>query len=189
MTEHPARTERLSFRTWTMDDLSLALALWGDYRVTRLIGGPFDDEAVLKRLNRELEHQRLHRFQYWPMFLLESGAHAGCAGLKPYDLSQGIIEMGFQLRAEHFGRGLALEAGRAVVAHAFRISGARALFAGHHPDNAASRRVLEKLGLRYTHSELYPPTGLMHPSYRLSREDWEAPPAQGTCSTFPWSNT
>ena len=55
---------------------------------------------------------------------------------------------------------------RAVIAHAF-ATGAKALFAGHHPDNASSRSVLEKLGFRYTHHELYPPTGLQHPCYRL----------------------
>jgi hypothetical protein len=43
----------------------------------------------------------------------------------------------------------------------------RALFAGHNPANQASRELLARLGFRYTHDELYPPTGLMHPSYRL----------------------
>jgi RimJ/RimL family protein N-acetyltransferase len=169
MTEHPLPTERLLFRTWTDADLPLALALWGDIRVTKLIGGPFDDAAVKKRLDRELEHQRLHGFQYWPIFLRQGGAHAGCAGLKPYDLARGIIETGFQLHPDHFGHGLATEAARAVVAYAFEVVGAKAIFAGHHPENHASRRVLEKLGLRYTHDELYPPTGLMHRSYRLVR--------------------
>jgi len=43
------------------------------------------------------------------------------------------------------------------------------LFAGHHPENHASRRILSKLGFRLTHEEFYPPTGLLHPSYLLPR--------------------
>lgn len=45
---------------------------------------------------------------------------------------------------------------------------ASALFAGHHPENAPSRHILEKIGFRFTREELYPPTGLNHPSYLLT---------------------
>jgi hypothetical protein len=34
--------------------------------------------------------------------------------------------------------------------------------------------VLERLGLRYTHHELYPPTGRQHPSYLLTRDEYQA---------------
>src|SRR5437763_1346679 len=47
--------------------------------------------------------------------------------------------------------------------------GAEGLFAGHHPEHGASRAVLERLGFRFTHEEVYPPTGLRHPSYLLMR--------------------
>jgi [ribosomal protein S5]-alanine N-acetyltransferase len=59
-----------------------------------------------------------------------------------------------------------------VMRYAFHPLGVKALFAGHNPGNAASRRVLEKLGFRYTHDEYYPPTGLDHPSYLLTSEEF-----------------
>jgi RimJ/RimL family protein N-acetyltransferase len=43
------------------------------------------------------------------------------------------------------------------------------VFAGHNPANTASRGLLARLGFRYTHDELYAPTGLRHPSYLLER--------------------
>ena len=43
----------------------------------------------------------------------------------------------------------------------------RGLFARHNPHNHGSRRILEKLGLRHTHDELMPQTGLEHPCYLL----------------------
>ena len=64
----------------------------------------------------------------------------------------------------------ATEAARAVVRFAFTRLAAAALFAGHHPDNTASAGVLTKLGFCLTHTELYPPTGLHHPSYWLSAD-------------------
>lgn len=136
--------------------------------MTALIGGPFDDAAIQRRLAAEIENERRHGIQYWPIFDVASGAHFGCCGLRPYDVAERVLEIGFHLLPEASGRGLASEAARAVIDHAFGELRAAALFAGHHPDNHASRRLLQKLGFRYTHDEPYAPTGRMHPSYRLN---------------------
>ena len=162
------RTSRLGFAFWSQEDLDLALGLWGDARVTRLLGGPFGEPQVRERLATEIETQRMHGFQYWPIFLVADDAHVGCCGLKPYS-KEGVLEMGFQLRFDSWGNGYASEAARAVIDHAFSNLGVNTLFAGHHPRNEASKRLLEKLGFRYSHHEMYPPTGLEHPGYVLSR--------------------
>jgi len=57
--------------------------------------------------------------------------------------------------------------------YAFNTLGLKAPFAGHNPANDASRRVLEKLGFRYAHDAYCPPTGLNHPSYMLTVEEFE----------------
>lgn len=161
-------TERLGFRPWRTDDLELAVALWGDPEVTRFIGGPLWRAGAESRLRSEIAFERAHSFQYWPIFQLANDAHVGCCGLRPYRPDQAVHELGVHIRPAFWRQGLALEAARAVIAHAFDTLGARGLFAGHNPDNQASRAMLEKLGFRYTHDELYPPTGLMHPSYILT---------------------
>ena len=165
------RTERLAFRVWSPADLPLALALWGDPVVTRLIGGPFDEAAVRHRLAAEIDLQAAHGYQYWPVFRRDDETHVGCAGLHPRDPDAGVAEFGFHIVAAAQGRGYATEAAHAVIDHAFETLGLSALFAGHHPGNTRSRGLLEKLGFRYTHDERYPPTGLDHPSYRLEPAD------------------
>ena len=160
-------TPRLGFRHWTVADLPLAISLWSDPDVTRLIGGPLSDEAVAQKLAAEIASMNLHGVQYWPVFYLATEELAGCAGLRPYNPEEKIYELGFHLRPAFWRKGLAEEAARGVIGYAFEKIHARSLFAGHHPQNAASRRVLEKLGFRFTHEELYPPTGLNHPSYSL----------------------
>jgi RimJ/RimL family protein N-acetyltransferase len=166
----PPDTLRLRFRLFEADDLEIVRGLWGDPRVTRLIDarGALDDAMIRAKLDEEIARAEEHGLQYWPIFLRDGGDHVGCCGLRPR-AEPGALELGFHLRAAFWGRGLAREAATAVIAFAFDELGASWLFAGHHPDNTASRGLLSSLGFRHTHDELYPPTGLMHPSYRLDR--------------------
>jgi ribosomal-protein-alanine N-acetyltransferase len=183
----PGPTNRLFFRTWHSEDLPLAIAVWGDIRVTALVGGPFDEDKVRERLQAEIGRQAQHQVQYWPIFLKDSGKHVGCSGLRPYHLSRGIFEIGFYIRPEHWGQGFATESARAVLKFAFEIIGAAGLFAGHHPQNFGSKGALEKLGFRYTHDELYPPTGLQHRSYLLTLTEYRnsSPAASPDPSAHP----
>ncbi len=166
------RSERLGFRSWSDADIDLAMGVWADPEVTRLIGGPFSPRQVRERLSREITTMQSHGVQYWPIFLIATGEHVGCCGLRPYKSEEGLYEIGVHLRRTYWGQGYASEATRAVMEYGFNTLGVKALFAGHNPANAASRRVLEKLGFRYTHDEFYPPTGLHHPSYLLTAEEF-----------------
>ena len=162
------KTPRSGFRLWSMDDFPLALALWGDIRVTRFIGGPFSEKEVRERLTREIATLQVHGIQYWPVFLLADGDFAAFCGLRPYRSEEKICELGFHFRPAYWGKGFAVEAAQSVIRHAFESLRAKGLFAGHHPENPASRKVLEKLGFRFTHEELYAPTGKMHGCYFLN---------------------
>jgi ribosomal-protein-alanine N-acetyltransferase len=170
----PPDTSRLRFGTWGEGDLELAWGLWGDPLVTLRLGtgAAWTREQVRARLEAEVDRGRDHGVQYWPIFLKTDGRHVGCCGLRPRDPEGGIWEFGVHLRSRFWGQGLATEAARAVLTYAFEERGASALFAGHHPENAASRNLLAELGFRYTHHELYPPTGVEHPSYLLTAAEF-----------------
>jgi ribosomal-protein-alanine N-acetyltransferase len=165
---------RLGFRTWRTDDLELAMSLWGDIEVTRLIDarGELTPEQVKQKLDNELKNQAEHGVQYWPCFMLEDGDFVGCSGLRPYDLEKGIFESGVHIRKKYWRQGLGLEASQAVMAHAFGKLGIHTLFAGHNPGNHASRVLLTRQGFEFWKEEYYPPTGLMHPSYLLKAEKY-----------------
>ena len=165
------RSPRLGFRWWEAEDLDLALELWGDPEVTRLIDarGALSRADVEQRLASERAMEMEHGIQYWPMFLLSDGAFVGCCGLRPRHQPAGIYELGFHVCSHHWRHGYATEAARAVIDHAFDTLDATALFAGHHPENQPSRELLLELGFRHTHDELYPATDLEHPSYLLPR--------------------
>ena len=164
--EYFLTSERLGFRCWEPGDLCIATALWGDSAVTRLFSKePFAPEQIKERLQQELATELDCGVQYWPMFELNSGEFVGCCGLRPYKREDKVYELGFHLRTEQWGKGYATEAARAVLKYGTEVLRLPAIFAGHHPDNSASRRVLLKLGFEEQDAEFYKPTGLYHPSY------------------------
>jgi [ribosomal protein S5]-alanine N-acetyltransferase len=171
MRDYFMRTERLGFSVWTEDDLDLALLLWGNHAVTRFIvsGGKMDRNDIRSRLEKEIECQSRHGFQYWPIFLHETDEFVGCCGLRPYGDEPKVLEMGVHLLEGHWKKGIATEACIAVIGRAFDDLGVDWLFAGHSPENIGSAKLLAKLGFRFLKCEYYPPTGSMHPSYRLDR--------------------
>lgn len=163
-------SKRIGLRHWRDDDLPLALKLWTDPEVTRFISRrPFTADHVRARLSREIGTQAEYGIQYWPVFLVENNAFVGCCGLAPRLQEPEVPEFGVHLSPEYWRHGYAVEAASLVFAHAFDRCGYKALFAGHNPSNVASRGLLLRLGFSYTHDELYPSTGLMHPSYMLVR--------------------
>jgi RimJ/RimL family protein N-acetyltransferase len=139
------KTNRLGFRKWREDDLGIAMELWGDYEVTKFFDmrGKLSQKEVQERLAREIKCQKRQ-----------------------------IYEIGFHIRSNQWRRGYAREAAHAVTDYAFSTLKAKALFAGHNPQNAASDYLLKQLGFRYTHDEYYPPTGLNHPSYLLKANEY-----------------
>ena len=165
------KTERLGFSRWREEDLPLAELLWGDEAVTRYIcaSGRFTKADVEARLAKEIENGRTAGIQYWPVFLLETEELVGCCGLRPY--KEGQPEFGIHLREKFWGSGYGQEAARAVIRRAFEELQAESIFAGCHPNNMASKKLLGRLGFRYVREEFYAPTGLMHPSYVLEKED------------------
>ena len=159
------KTDRIGFSKWSSKDVDLAELLWGNPEVTRYIcaSGIFHRDDIINRLNAEILHESVYKVQYWPIFELNTMELIGCCGLRPYKTNE--YEIGFHLRPEFWGQGYAKEAANAVIDYAFTVLKAKKLFAGHHPDNLASRNVLGKLGFSYVKDEFYEPTGLFHPSY------------------------
>lgn len=156
---------------WTDADSALAESLWGDPQVSRYlcVDGVFTKEGIATRLALEIQNQTLYGVQYWPLFFQKTGDLAGCCGLRPFDSSGCAFEFGIHLRPLYWGHGIATEAGHAALAFARENIGLSEIVAGHHPENRASQKVLQKLGFTYLKDSFYAPTGLMHPAYRLQQ--------------------
>ena len=89
----------------------------------------------------------------WGIESRQGDALVGVLLLKPIPVSEGEIdthdiEIGWHLHPDAWGNGFATEAGVAVLKHAF-ASGIERVIAVTNPENAASRRVAERLGMAY----------------------------------------
>jgi len=163
-------SERLQFRHWQESDLELALKLWGDPEVMKYLDvrGGLSREQVAEKLKRENRCLQEHGIQYWPMFEISTGDFVGCCGLKPWVHSPRVgPEFGFHLVQDKWGKGYATEAGRSVIQFARNILNSPNILAGHHPENRASRKILEALGFAFLEYVFFKPTGLQHLSYEL----------------------
>ena len=126
-------------------------------------------EAASARLAHEISNQQAFGFQYWPIFSLATGAHAGCSGLRPFHDLPRVLEVGVHLARPFWSGRIGEEAARAVIAYAWQNTDVKALVAGHGPDNVHSKSLVERLGFAYTHHEPWGPRRTMHPYYQLER--------------------
>lgn len=164
-------TERLTARTWQLSDLPFAIELWGDADVTRLIDrrSKLNRDQVLQRLHDEIERQNVYGVQYWLLFETKSNQFIGCCGLRPWMSvpAEKNYELGFHIIKRCWGKGYATEAAKGAIQYAREKLGVTKLYAGHHPQNINSQKILIKLGFRHIEDSFYEPTGLFHPSYIL----------------------
>ncbi len=166
------KTERLGFSEWKNELYSFALELWENPLVSKLIvtNGIFSEEEIKKRLETEILNNILYNVQYYPIFLLDKNIFVGCCGLRPYDIGECIYELGFYLKPDYWGKGYAYEAAKKIMSYAIDKINISNIYAGHHPDNIASKKALERLGFNYFKDDYYAPTKAYHPLYRLYGE-------------------
>lgn len=172
MREYFLETERIGFSIWTAEDLDLAMQLWGEPDVTRYICaiGVFSQAEILNRLEQEVRTYHQFHVQYWPIFEKLTGELIGCCGLRAFTPIRNTYEIGFHLRKKYWKMGYGFEAAQAVVDYGFTKLKADRLFAGHHPQNTSSQKLLTHLGFRYVGDYYYEPTGLYHPSYEIKNQ-------------------
>jgi [ribosomal protein S5]-alanine N-acetyltransferase len=142
-------TARLHLRPFTRADEDVIHAVYADPEVMRYVGhGAHRSKSETQRALRVYaEILAAHGYSFVAVVERESGALIGDAGLNPLGGRGPDVELGYTVARDAWGRGYATEVGRALVAHAFTALGVPRVVAQVEPANAASRHVLEKLGM------------------------------------------
>jgi RimJ/RimL family protein N-acetyltransferase len=128
-------------------DLDQLAALLGDAEVMAFYPAPKSREEAQAWIDGNLRNYAEHGHGLWVVETLE-GEFVGDCGLtwQPVNGTP-RLEVGYHVRAALQGRGYASEAAAACRDFARDVLGASELVAIIHPENAASRRVAEKIGL------------------------------------------
>ena len=144
-------TKRLLLRPWSPDDIDELVAVFAETEVWRYpFGRGLSRLESEQFLDRQLEHWTANGFGLWATELKANGRLIGYIGLSiPSWLPQVLpaVEVGWRLHPDCWGRGLATEGGRAGLRHGFETLELDRIISISTPDNVASGRVMEKLGM------------------------------------------
>ncbi|MFF2054014.1 GNAT family N-acetyltransferase [Leifsonia sp. NPDC058194] len=151
-------TDRLVLRRWQPDDAPFAFDLYSRWEVQRFLGRPprvlsepAEAEMLVRRLRRREDAHRAYRV----VALAGTGDAVGTVMLQPLPASgpseplrpSGDTEIGWHFHPDRWGRGYATEAAAALLLAAFGTGLTRVL-AVTAPENTASQRVCERIGMR-----------------------------------------
>jgi RimJ/RimL family protein N-acetyltransferase len=174
-------TERLRLEPLTEDHVEELVELDSDPEVLRFIFGraltraEVEYEWLAKRLRPDAAARGIG---YWAGYEDDSFVGWWCLGVDDEDPD--AAELGYRLRRDEWGRGLATEGSRAMLDHAFRTIGLSRVWGETMAVNTGSRRVMEKLGMRLARSYVgewdYPLPGaeLGEVVYEIIQTEWLA---------------
>jgi RimJ/RimL family protein N-acetyltransferase len=148
--DFPLATERLLVRPMQPGDEDALHEVWSHPAVLAALDhdGPWPRAASRDRLATKMAHHERHGFAVWAVVERDGERVVGETGLQ---LLEGgpDVEVGWRMHPDVQGRGYATEAARAALAAGFGQLGLERIVAVADPGNAASLRVIEKLGMTF----------------------------------------
>ncbi len=161
-------TERLRGERLGPEHLDALAPILGDPRVGATLGGVRNPGDVARMLEQAAEGWRRDGIGYWMFFETATGSPVARGGLSHAVFAgRPEVEVGWTVAPDRWGEGFATELGAAAVDVAFGVLELDDVVAYTLPHNAASRRVMEKLGFVYERTAPYKEFG-DHVLYRLA---------------------
>jgi RimJ/RimL family protein N-acetyltransferase len=178
-------TERLLLVPLADRHLELEVELDSDPEVLRYISGRAHtrDEVVRSHAERMALGRKVPGLGYWIAFGADGDEFVGLMMLPPahgpdQPDDPSVADLGYRLLRRWWRQGLATEASRALLRHAFDVVGVRRVIAQTMAVNAASRGVMAAAGLRYVRTyhpafdDPLPGSEQGEVEYEMTREDW-----------------
>ena len=140
----PIETARLIIRSFESDDVQAVHEYTSDAAVmTYIPGGPLSEEQVRSFLVERVEDQA-------KAVAVVLKAEDRLIGHMPFHLwyAPRTYEIGWLFNRRYYGQGYATEAAAALLRYGFETLGLHRMIATCQPENVASWRVMEKIGLR-----------------------------------------
>lgn len=144
-------TERLTVRQYALSDVDKLFRMMSDRRVhtyTKDRDKPWD----MRRTEDYIRYMINRDFRTLDCFhgaVIEKGTNQliGLCGLNPYRANEPEIE--WKIDVPYWNKGYATELGRQIINLAFALTNIKGIYGMAWPENVASRKVLEKIGMKY----------------------------------------
>jgi len=151
MTVPSFETPRLRLRPFVEDDAPALHRILTKEDMLKYFPSPAGPslDKVEKFVRNQIRQWATVGYGWWAVELKSTGALSGWNGLQ-YLPDTRETEVGYLLDRPLWGRGLTTEAARVSLRYGFGNLELPEIIALAHPENLASRRVMEKLGMRFT---------------------------------------
>lgn len=171
-------TDRLLLRRWEPTDLD---ALHNVFAKPEVWWYPFKrgwtTDETRGFLDRKLEEWDSRGWSQWAVVHVADQRLIGFLGLSPPTFLPEVmptVEVGWRLDPDYWGQGLAIEGGQAALDFGFTVLGLEEIVSIYEPENVASGRVMERIGMVPDRDTIHPELGVALRVYKLTRKSWQA---------------
>jgi [ribosomal protein S5]-alanine N-acetyltransferase len=162
-------TPRIILREFSPDDIDALFVVLSDAETMRFYPLPYDRTGVEAWITRNLNRCAKDGHGLWALILKETGELIGDCGLTIQEVDgTNQVEIGYHLRRDHWGKGLATEAACACRDFAFARLSVNHVISLIRPENAPSRRVAERVGMQLWKEIMW--RDLLHLVYKIDRK-------------------
>jgi len=161
-------TPRLSLRELVPEDADALARILSDPETMRYYPAPYDRAGVERWIERNRQRYKEDGVGLWGMVLKSTGELIGDCGITRQEVEgEQFYEIGYHLRRDYWGQGLATEAAIACREWAFQHLAAERVISLIRPENVPSRRVAERNGMSIWKEVNW--RGLQHYVYSVER--------------------
>jgi [ribosomal protein S5]-alanine N-acetyltransferase len=162
-------TPRLILRKFVPEDADALARVVSDPETMRYYPVRFDRAGVEAWVARNVRRYQAEGYGLWAMDLKATG---DCGITQQEVDGEALLEIGYHLRHDMWGQGLATEGARACRDYGFQQLKADVLISLIPPENVPSRRVAERNDMKVWKETMR--ARLLHLVYRVRREEWDA---------------
>lgn len=163
-------------RPFAADDVDELHRMWVDPGVRKFL---WDDQIIPREtavaiVEGSIDSFVKYGFGFWAVCFKDDPMLVGFGGLRHFTEDGGAaskVEILYGVEPEHWEKAIATEAARAVLRYGFEETGIERIYASADPPNAASFRVMEKIGMKFARRMTI--NELAAICYVIKREDYQ----------------
>ncbi|MBE9035307.1 GNAT family N-acetyltransferase [aff. Roholtiella sp. LEGE 12411] len=162
-------TPRLQLRQFILDDFDNLFRLYSDAEVMKYLSLRTREQTQAS-LHKHIQHWQQHNFGMWAVIHKDSSKLIGRCGLGFLENTP-EVELGYVFDKSYWNMGLGTEASQATLQYGFKELKLERIVAIAKPDNIASVRVIQKIGMKYQKNAHYYGHDVVY--YAISRSEWQ----------------
>lgn len=168
-------TPRIILRRFKIEDYQAVYEFNSNEEVQKytgdeLVASPERAKELIKSIS--LKDYELYGYGRWAVIYKEDDNRViGFAGLKYLPEIQ-ETDIGYRILPEYWGRGITSEVSKEIIKYGFEVLKLNRIIGIAMPENEASWKILEKIGLTFYKMDEYPNEGGSYKWYKLEKEDY-----------------